>query len=47
MGIKRRIRRYVTRLVILGAISAGSKALKDLKRGGQKEKGILKLVRKG
>jgi hypothetical protein len=46
MFIKRWIGRYLARLIVLGAISAGTKALKDLKGGGGAKKKVLKVVGK-
>ena len=47
MFIKRLIGRYLARLVIMGAISAGAKAFKNVKKGGAPRKRILKVVGKG
>jgi hypothetical protein len=46
MFIKRWIGRYLARLIVLGAVSAGTKALKDLKGGGGAKKMVLKVVGK-
>jgi hypothetical protein len=46
MFIKRLIGRYLARLVIMGAISAGAKAFKNVKKGGAPRKRILKVVGK-
>jgi hypothetical protein len=47
MFIKRWLARYLARLLIMGAISAGAKALKNVKKGGSPGQKILKIVGKG
>jgi hypothetical protein len=44
MGIRRRVGRYLTRLLVLGAISAAAKYFKGMKEGGARRNNILKLV---
>lgn len=46
MFIKRWIGRYLARLIVLGAISAGTKALKDLKGDSGAKKKVLKVLGK-
>jgi hypothetical protein len=46
MGLKRRARKLIAKLVVLGAISAATKYFSDFKQGGARRKKIMNLIGK-